>query len=122
MASRYPVRSYAVCGFSDGASYALSLGLANGDLFSSVIAWSPGFRAEVESRGEPRFFVSHGTDDPILPIESTSRQMVPDLRGAGYPVTYVEFTGGHLAPTDVRRRSVTWLVRGAQGPHTGAAD
>ena len=29
-------------GFSDGASYALSLGLANGDLFTDLIAFSPG--------------------------------------------------------------------------------
>ena len=30
-------------GFSDGASYALSLGVTNGDLFSHIIAFSPGF-------------------------------------------------------------------------------
>ena len=33
----------AIGGFSDGASYALSLGLANGDVFSYIIAFSPGF-------------------------------------------------------------------------------
>jgi phospholipase/carboxylesterase len=32
-----------IAGFSDGASYALSLGLPNGDLFSHIIAFSPGF-------------------------------------------------------------------------------
>jgi pimeloyl-ACP methyl ester carboxylesterase len=32
-----------VGGFSDGASYALSLGLANGDVFPRVLAFSPGF-------------------------------------------------------------------------------
>lgn len=30
-------------GFSDGASYALSLGLPNGNLFSHIVAFSPGF-------------------------------------------------------------------------------
>src|SRR4051812_10493594 len=30
-------------GFSDGASYALSLGLINGDLFKHILAFSPGF-------------------------------------------------------------------------------
>lgn len=30
-------------GFSDGASYALSLGVTNGDLFNKIIAFSPGF-------------------------------------------------------------------------------
>ena len=32
----------AMAGFSDGASYSLSVGLANGDLFSAVFGFSPG--------------------------------------------------------------------------------
>src|SRR6266567_3071588 len=60
----------AVCGFSDGASYALGLGISNGDLFRAVIAFSPGFvPAGVEDRGRPRIFISHGTKDQILPFE-----------------------------------------------------
>ncbi|WP_373460293.1 hypothetical protein [Arthrobacter globiformis] len=49
----------AVGGFSDGASYALGLGLANGGLFSRVIAFSPGFVPPVPRTGKPRLFVSH---------------------------------------------------------------
>lgn len=30
-------------GFSDGASYALSVGTTNGELFSHIVAFSPGF-------------------------------------------------------------------------------
>jgi len=41
----------AMAGFSDGASYALGLGLANGDLFSHVIAFSPGFVTSRLRRG-----------------------------------------------------------------------
>lgn len=37
----YPVRDVTFGGFSDGASYALSLGLANGDLVDGVLAFSP---------------------------------------------------------------------------------
>jgi predicted esterase len=33
----------ALGGFSDGATYALSLGLVNGDLFPRIVAFSPGF-------------------------------------------------------------------------------
>jgi predicted esterase len=33
----------AIGGFSDGATYALSLGLINGDLFRKIVAFSPGF-------------------------------------------------------------------------------
>lgn len=38
---RYPVQEVTFGGFSDGASYALSLGLANGDLVDAVLAFSP---------------------------------------------------------------------------------
>ena len=46
----------AIGGFSDGASYAVSLGLTNGDLFSHVLAFSPGFAAPARRRGRPRVF------------------------------------------------------------------
>src|SRR4051812_27856815 len=48
----------AIGGFSDGASYALSLGLANGDLFHDILAFSPGFEAPSEPEGRPRVFIS----------------------------------------------------------------
>src|SRR4029078_9320345 len=32
-----------IMGFSDGGTYSLSLGLVNGDLFSRIVAFSPGF-------------------------------------------------------------------------------
>jgi phospholipase/carboxylesterase len=96
----------AVGGFSDGASYALSLGLANGDLFSSVAAFSPGFVIPAPSHGRPRVFVSHGTADPILPIDQCSRVIVPRLRSRGYDVTFREFAGRHEMPPDVVREGL----------------
>lgn len=51
----------AIGGFSDGASYALSVGLMNGNLFSHVLAFSPGFMQLVEVTDEkPVIFMSHG--------------------------------------------------------------
>ncbi len=88
-------------GFSDGASYALSLGLGNGDLFTDVVAFSPGFCAPPAIEGRPAIFVSHGRDDRVLPIDRTSRRLVPPLRRAGYDVRYVEFAGGHTLPAAV---------------------
>ncbi len=41
-------------GFSDGASYALSLGLTNGDLFTHVLAFSPGFMRPASQVGRPK--------------------------------------------------------------------
>jgi predicted esterase len=99
-----------VGGFSDGASYALSLGLING-LFSRVLAFSPGFIVEGTPRGKPRFFISHGTDDPILPIDRCSRRIVETLQKRGYEVTFREFQGGHDIPGAIVREGLAW-VRG----------
>ena len=101
--SRYAVdpTRLAVGGFSDGASYALSLGINNGDLFTDVLAFSPGFMAPSMSVGGPRFFVSHGRRDSVLPIERCSRRIVPRLKRGGYEVTYREFDGGHTVPPEI---------------------
>jgi predicted esterase len=88
----------AVVGFSDGASYALSLGLMNGRLFRRIIAFSPGFAAPVRQEGRPPIFISHGVADQVLPIDVCSRRLVPRLRAGGYDVDYVEFPGGHTIP------------------------
>jgi phospholipase/carboxylesterase len=97
-------------GFSDGASYALTLGLDNGDLFAAVLAFSPGFLAPHRPIGRPRVFVSHGRQDPVLPIQACSRRIVPLLQRAGYPVRYREFDGGHTVPADVLEEALRWFL------------
>lgn len=101
----------ALGGFSDGASYALSLGLSNGDLFTHLIAFSPGFMTPAPRRGRPSIFVSHGVEDAVLPIESCSRQIVPELRRGRYDVRYREFQGGHTVPRSIASAAATWLRR-----------
>ena len=103
-------RRLAIGGFSDGASYGLSVGLASGDLFTHVVACSPGFVIPGPTRGRPRLFVSHGTADQILPIDSTSRRIVPELKRAGYDVTYREFEGPHAVTPAIGREALEWLV------------
>lgn len=112
VASRYAVDAerVAVSGFSDGASYALSLGLTNGDLFGSVLAFSPGFTRPAERRGEPALFVSHGIHDRVLPIDVTSRRVVPRLRDLGYRVSYREFDGGHSVPAEIAAAGISWFL------------
>jgi phospholipase/carboxylesterase len=102
----------AIGGFSDGASYALSLGLGNGDLFPRVVACSPGFLIQAPSHGRPHVFVSHGTSDQILPIDQCSRVIVPRLRSMGYDVTFREFEGRHELPPEVAREAVRWMAAG----------
>jgi phospholipase/carboxylesterase len=97
-----------LAGFSDGASYALSLGLANGDLFTRIMAFSPGFIVPAERSGKPQIFITHGTHDRILPIDQTSRRIVPELQDAGYFVTYREFDGPHAMSRELIAQAVKW--------------
>lgn len=100
----------AIAGFSDGASYALSVGITNGDLFTHVIAFSPGFLAPAAQRGSPRLFVSHGTQDPVLPIATCSRRIVPLMQRVGYDVAYREFDGAHSVPPTIVQEAMDWFV------------
>ena len=100
----------AVGGFSDGASYAISLGLQNGDLFRRVLAYSPGFFVGGQAQGRPRVFISHGTADQILPIDRCSRVIVPRLKKQGYDVTFRQFDGGHEVPPDIARAGMRWAA------------
>jgi predicted esterase len=110
--SRYAIdpTHIAVEGFSDGASYALSLGITNGDLFTHVIAFSPGFMAPAAQRGKPRLFISHGKLDPVLAIDRCSRRIVPQLQRAGYELLYREFNGFHTVPGAIAREALDWFV------------
>ena len=113
-----PVRPdrVAVGGFSDGASYALSLGLANGDLFSDVLAFSPGFAAPAETAGRPRLFISHGDADDVLPVEQCGRHLARGLAAAGYAVDYREFRGGHVVPPALAEAAVEGFLSGRTSP------
>jgi len=100
-----PVR-IAASGFSDGASYALSLGVINGELFEHVLAFSPGFMAPTRTEDTPKIFISHGVRDEVLPIGPCSRRIVPALEKAGYDVEYREFDGGHVVPPEMVGRAI----------------
>ena len=97
-------------GFSDGASYAIGVGLTNGDLFKRVVAFSPGFIPTVEPHERPSIFVSHGTRDSILPIDQCSRRIVPELQRARYQVRYREFDGPHTVPVDIAKEAIAWMA------------
>jgi phospholipase/carboxylesterase len=101
----------ALAGFSDGASYALSLGPSNGDLFPHLIAFSPGLSAPAaEVHGSPRVWISHGRDDTVLSARRTEEVIVPSLHDLGYFVTYVGFDGGHEVPPDVATSALDWFL------------
>jgi hypothetical protein len=97
--------------FSDGASYALSLGITNGDLFTHVLAFSLGLMAPAGRTGSPRIFVSHGVRDGVLPIDRCSRSIVPELKRGGYDVLYREFDGEHSISLEIALEAIGWFTQ-----------
>jgi phospholipase/carboxylesterase len=113
----------AIGGFSDGASYALSLGLANGDIFSYIVAFSPGYVVKAHARGRlglhnevqiPFVYIAHGTADNVLPIASTSRIFASSLEKNGYNITFHEFSGSHHLSHHVADQGMAWLTAAFQ--------
>lgn len=101
----------ALGGFSDGASYALSVGIPNGNLFTHLISFSPGFVAPFEIAAPPKIFLARGTEDQVLPIERCGRRIARHLQRTGFEMNTVEFLGGHGIPDEVAREAVKWFVR-----------
>jgi phospholipase/carboxylesterase len=110
--AQLPIRRVALGGFSDGASYALSLGVANGDLVDAVLAFSPGFVAAPGRYGRPRFWIGHGDADRVLPVDRCGRRVAADLREDGYEVVYEEFDGGHVVRPRLVDTALGWWLGG----------
>jgi predicted esterase len=62
--------------------------------------------------GKPKIFISHGINDPVMPIDDTSRRFVPRLKGLGYDVTYREYDGQHGVPTEIVAEGFAWATTG----------
>ena len=97
-------------GHSDGGSYTLSLGLANGDVARHLIVSSAGFLSVHLQVGAPRIFLSHGVQDEQIPIERSARVHVPALRQAGYDVTYIEYDGPHAHQPAVMAQAAAFIM------------
>lgn len=103
-------------GYSDGATYALAIGLSNPRVFSAVVAWAPGFVLVDRSRfapdePKPRVLVEHGTHDQVFPFEeiaARNRQILTDL---GYDVDFrVDENGIHWPRREFQRDALDWLL------------
>lgn len=105
-------RGIVVAGFSDGASYALSLGLANPQLFQGIIAMSPGFFvAPAAFDPKQRVFIAHGRRDEILPY-AHARQIADLLDKTGVALRFRPFDGPH----SVNRATIAEGIAFAMGP------
>jgi len=99
-----------VAGFSDGGTYALSLGLINGDLFRKVAGMSPGYYVADERAGKPPVLLTHGVNDIVLPIQNASRAIRASLQSLGYDVTLIEYEAGHQLTQEMAEQTFDWLT------------
>ena len=100
----------ALGGVSDGAGYALGMGLAYGNTFNHIIVLAGGLMFPFRRQGKPRLFFAHGTGDTQMPIDVTARKFVPQLKKEGYDVTYHEYDGGHRVPPAEIREAFKWFA------------
>jgi len=100
----------AIAGFSDGASYALSLGPRNGELFSHIMAFSPGGVAPFNDPAKAKIFISQGRQDPVLPFANTADSIVPGFESRGFGVTFEPFNGVHEFREEEIRKAFDWFL------------
>jgi len=126
---RYPVDAYrqALVGYSDGASYGLSIVLSNPRIFRAVMAWAAGFVAfdfSAVDDGDPRpdLLLEYGTHDPVFPFEQVALPMRQHLEGAGYPIEFrVDQGGRHWPSGDFQAEALDWFFAlGPNAPLAGA--
>jgi phospholipase/carboxylesterase len=114
---RYPVdpERQALLGYSDGASYALSIGLSNPRIFSAVMGWAAGFfvlEAGLVSDDDPKpqVLLEYGTHDPMFPFERVALPMRDRLRRAGYQLEFrVDQGGRHWPSGEFRPEALDWF-------------
>jgi len=117
---RYPVDRdrQVLVGYSDGASYALSMALSNPGFFDAVLCWAAGFvvvdRAAVGRPGRrPRVYLEHGTHDELFPFEQIAVPMCENLRAAGCEVEFSVDEGGRHWPSGAfHREALAWYFDG----------
>ena len=93
-----PARQVLV-GFSDGASYALAVGLSNPRVFAAVAAWAAGFLA-IDAANlrpddpKPRVLLEYGTRDQLFPFEHVALPMKEAIERLGHPLDFRADEGG----------------------------
>ena len=116
--SRLPVDPdrQALIGYSDGASYALAIGLSNPRRFRAVMGWAAGFVA-IDGSGigpddpKPRILLEHGTHDVVFPFEQVCVPNVELLRRLGYEVDLRIDEGGiHWPKPAFQSLALDWFL------------
>ena len=103
-------------GFSQGGMMSCRLGLPRPETFrglmslSGVVLDSDGLRDRLPADRTQPIFMSHGTEDAVIPIES-ARRSLNLLQGEGYSPQYREYGMGHEIQAEVLDDLTPWLHR-----------
>lgn len=114
---RYPIDAerLGLVGYSDGASYALSVALSNPELFRAVMGWAAGFvaieeAAAAEGVPRPAVLVEYGTHDELFPFEQVAVPMREQLEAHGCTVTFrVDEGGRHWPSGTFQEEALDWF-------------
>ncbi|MEE2674641.1 MAG: hypothetical protein VX466_12650 [Myxococcota bacterium] len=126
---RYPIDplQQALIGYSDGASYALSVGLCNAAMYSALMVWAAGFlvldppTAERFREGvpepRPRIYLEYGTHDELFDFQTVALPMRDNLEKSGFDVTFsVDEGGRHWPSGSFQTEALDWYYEGAGTP------
>ncbi len=114
---RYPIdpERQALVGYSDGASYALSLGLSNPETFPALLCWAAGFvaldeRASDPTTPRPQVLLEYGTHDELFPFEQVALPMRRQLEEIGCAVNFRVDEGGRHWPSGLfQEEALDWF-------------
>ena len=116
---RYPIdpERQSVIGYSDGASYALSLALSSPGFFDAALCWAAGFvvmdrRAVGEESRRTRMYLEYGTHDELFGFKEVALPMRERLETAGYAVEFsVDEGGRHWPSGDFQSQALDWYFQ-----------
>ena len=124
---RYPIDALqqSLVGYSDGASYALSMGLCNAGIFSALMVWAAGFlvldprtaeafRTTGLPASKPRIYLEYGTHDQLFDFRTVALPMRENLERFGLDVTFsVDEGGRHMPSGSFHTEALDWYFAGA---------
>ena len=109
-------RRVVLVGFSDGASYALSVAIANPQLVRGAVAIAPGFHLEPGTIDPAqRLFIAHSPEDRVLSFANSRDRIAGSLRSAGFHPVFHAYRGGHVADPAVVATGIDHVLSEAAG-------
>ncbi|MCB1190359.1 MAG: esterase [Leptospiraceae bacterium] len=111
-----PFETITIGGFSQGAMLATEVTLRQNAnpaglvILSGTLIHKNIWEELAKTKSDIQFFMSHGTDDPLLPYNG-AKKLESLFRNSGMSGEFVSFNGGHEIPDKVVARLGEYLIR-----------